>query len=128
MLPFVSTRTFGEGLATTWILLGFGLLEAERLSGRNRFSICLLGFVSLGMSAVFRNQCGLLFATYWIALLFYKNRSKNRRTLFAGVIAGIIVVGIEGGIDLLSGKKFLETLYLYLADNSGGGARFGITP
>jgi hypothetical protein len=124
LMPFISTRAFGEAVALAFVLLGFGALEFARLKEPRRLKWWLLGFLSLGVASLFRFHAGVLFVAYAGVLLYLR--------LWTGVIAaglaGITALASEAVIDLLSGKSPLSTLWVYLVENEGGGAKYGVSP
>jgi hypothetical protein len=124
LMPFVSTRAFGEAVALSFVLLGFGCLEWARARADLRLSPWLLGFLSLGIATLFRFHCGILYFGY-AGVLIYQRRT---RAVMAAFLAGVIVLLAQAAIDWGSGKAAFETLILYLQENEGGGARYGVSP
>lgn len=121
LMPFVSTRAFGEAVAMSLVMLAFGILEGcERPNVRVSF----LGFLILGVATLFRFHVGLMFVLYGLVVLV----RQNWRAVAGGVLAGLVTIALQSGIDLLSGKEALGTLWSYLAANEGGAAQYGVSP
>jgi len=129
LMPFVSTRAFGEALAMSLCLLGFGVLENARKNqsqpGPNfAFGGWLLGFLVLGLATLFRFHVGVLYVTYACVLLGL----RQWRGVGAALAAGLVTLAAQGLVDYLSGKAPLATLAIYWNENEGGGARYGVSP
>lgn len=124
LMPFISTRAFGEAVALPLVVLGFALIEIARNSTRDGGTDAFLGFICLGLATLFRFQAGLLFVTAGVMILL----ARRWRLVWAGLAAGILTLGLQIGIDFLSGKGFLGTLISYLAANEGGAAKYGMSP
>ena len=121
LMPFVSTRAFGEAVAMSLVMLAFGILEGcERQGVRASF----FGFLILGLATLFRFHVGLIFVLYGLVVLV----RQNWRACVGGILAGLVTLGLQSGIDLLSGKEALGTLWSYLAANEGGAAQYGASP
>lgn len=123
LMPFISTRAFGEALALPFVLLGMGILEDQRLSKRSGWPVAL-GIFSLGVACCLRFHVGLIAVTYAGVLIFL----KEWRILLWSIPGALATLGLQAAIDLLSGKAPLETLKIYLAENGGGGAQYGVSP
>jgi hypothetical protein len=124
LMPFVSTRAFGEAVAMSLVMLAVGGLEYSRRGGVARIAPWTGWFLILGVAGLFRFHVGLLY----LALMVVFAILKVRPALIGAAIAGVIAVGLQAAIDLLSGKGPLGTLFIYLAENEGGGARYGVSP
>lgn len=124
VMPFVSTRAFGEAVALAFVALGFGFLESARRERGGGFACFTMGFVSLGIATLFRFHCGLLFVVYGLILLGLRRWPG----VLAGLVGGTFTLLAQMGIDQLSHKPPLGTLWSYLAENEGGGARYGASP
>lgn len=129
LMPFVSTRAFGEAIALNLVLLAFGLLETarrspEELQGLNRSLLWVLGFFVLGVGTYFRFHVGILYCMYVLSLLF----SKKYSAVFLSAGAGLIVLIGQLVIDRLSAKVPMGTLLAYLEANGGGAAQYGVSP
>ncbi len=124
LMPFVSTRAFGEAVAMSLVALGFGILANERKNGGRRLRPWVSGFFILGVATLFRYHVGILYLAYMGVLAVL----KIKRGIWGGVIAGFCILGLEAVIDLLSGKPALGTLITYLVENQGGGAKYGVMP
>lgn len=124
LMPFVSTRAFGEAVALSFVLLGFGVLEFVRQQHSRSVVGWLLGFLSLGVATLFRFQVGLLYVAYIGVLIFL----KHWRGVLSALGAGLVTVFLQGAIDFMSAKAPLSTLMIYLTENEGGGAKYGVSP
>lgn len=122
LMPFVSTRAFGEAIALSFVLLGVGLLERGRK--RDQAAITFAGFIWLGLATLFRFHVGLIFLTCGFIVF----AQKRWRAVLAGTIAGVVTLIAQAGIDILSGKAPLATLIFYITENQGGGAKYGVMP
>lgn len=114
LMPFVGTRAFGEALATAFVALGFGVLPAWPFGG----------FLALGVGTLYRFHVGVLFGA---AALLAAWRGRWR-VVGAAAAAGVVTLGAEVLIDVGAGRAPLQTLFTYLAENEGGGARYGVSP
>lgn len=126
LMPFVGTRAFGEAVAMSLVMLAFGILESNRARGPGRSSVrlWLLGFLVLGLATLFRFHCGLLYVAY-LAILFL---TKEGRGFAGGMAAGFITIIGQATVDAVSGKVPLSTLFIYLRENEGGAAKYGVSP
>jgi hypothetical protein len=124
LMPFVSTRAFGEALALNLVLLAFGLLEKTRNANEASLGSWVLGFLVLGISVLFRFHIGLMYVAY----ICYLVVEKNWKAVSGATIAGLTTLVAQALIDLLSGKAPLGTLFIYLSENEGGGAKYGVSP
>lgn len=124
LMPFVSTRAFGEAVATSFVLFGFGVLESGRTLHRRDISYWTLGFVALGIAALFRFHAGILFVSYAAILLALRLWTG----VLGAVIGGVFTLAAQCTVDLLSGKAPMGTLQAYLAANEGGAAQYGVSP
>lgn len=122
LMPFVGTRAFGESVALGLVLLGLGIIEQARHSERKRDG--LIGFWILGLAVLFRFHVGLIYVPLLLIFLI----ERNWRLAMWGGVAGVITLVQQIGIDLLAGKPALGTLTVYLAENQGGGAKYGVMP
>lgn len=122
LMPFVSTRAFGEAMALPLVLSG--LLSCE--IGRERKSLRWLvqGFVLLGFATYFRFQVGLIY----MGLMLVYMVTKYMQGAGAAIIAGIPLLGGQVAIDILSGRKSFGTLQNYLLANEGGAVQYGVSP
>lgn len=124
LMPFVSTRAFGEAVAMSFVAWGFGILANERMNGGRRLRPWVAGFFILGLATLFRFHVGILYLAYMGVLAV----SKNKRGIYGALIAGVFILGLQGLIDSLSGKEAFGTLLTYLRENQGGGAKYGVMP
>ncbi|MGE4131178.1 MAG: hypothetical protein AB7F86_06035 [Bdellovibrionales bacterium] len=124
IMPFISTRAFGESVAMSLVVMGFGTLGSARRRTKADFGIWMAGFLWLGLATLFRFHVGLLYVTYMVTLVI----RREWRGLIAGSLAGLIILFTQCAVDLLSGKAALETLRVYLLENEGGGAKYGVSP
>lgn len=124
LMPFVSTRAFGEAVALAFVVFGFGALEKARQQTPNRFGWWFLGFLSLGVATLFRFHAGILFFAA-LGILFYLRLWIG---VFAGVAAGFATLVSQAVIDVASDKAPFGTLIEYLAANEGGAAKYGVSP
>jgi hypothetical protein len=122
LAPFASTRAFGECIAIGLIMLGFGLLKSGEQD--NKTSFVFLSFLALGLATLFRYQVGLIYVAVGVYYLV------QRHWLFVtlGFIAGLVTLGLEVGIDILSNKHAFETLLAYFKVNEGGAVSYGVSP
>lgn len=124
LIPFVSTRAFGEAVAMSLVLLAFGILENTRQRCPQKIWLWGLGFLVLGLASLFRFHVGLLYFSYMGVLAW----QKQWRGLSAAVFTGLMVTAGQAVVDVFSGKGPLGTLVTYLRENEGGGAKYGVSP
>jgi hypothetical protein len=124
LMPFISTRAFGEALAMSLVALAFGVLESSRVSKSRGSTGWMFGFIVLGVATLFRFHVGLLYVTY-MGVLIWK---KRWRGVWASLVAGLVVLILAAVVDALSGKGPLDTLIIYLGANEGGAAKYGVSP
>ncbi len=122
LMPFVTTRAFGESIAIGFVLLGFGLMEFGRLENSRPHFIS--GVISLGIAVIFRNQAGLLPVGYFLYLLYIRDGKR----IFDFVAANLVILGLQIAMDLSEGKYPLETLVLYFDANKNVGKDYGVHP
>lgn len=89
LLPFLGVRTSGESLASWALCFGIAALEWRAgLPGRDgRFWFALLGGLALGLCFGFRYPSGVMAAG---AGLWYLRAAKERLSLFAGLVLGVL--------------------------------------
>jgi len=125
LMPFVSTRAFGEAVAMSLVMLGLGILESARRERRQAWPrYWLAGFLILGVATLFRFHVGLIYVSYALILLL----QKNWRAVSAAFVAGVVTLAAQALVDWGSGKSPLATLLIYLGENEGGGAKYGVMP
>ncbi len=124
LMPFVSTRAFGEALAMSIVAFAFGVLESARRSKSRGSSAWIFGFILLGVATLFRFHIGLLYVAYLGVVV----AQKKWKGVWAGVVAGVVNVMLAAGVDVLSGKEPMATLLIYLTENEGGGVKYGVSP
>jgi hypothetical protein len=124
LMPFLSTRAFGESVATSFVLYGFGVLENARRRGEPRAAIWSYGFALLGVATLFRFHAGLLFVSYGVVLIVLRIKPG----IIGAVVGGVFTLTAQFAIDWLSGKQAMGTLISYLAENEGGAAKYGASP
>lgn len=124
LMPFVSTRAFGEAVAMSLVAFAFGVLESARRSSYRGFSHWLFGFLLLGLATLFRFHVGLLFVAYMGALIAL----RYWRGFWVGVIAGLITLVGAAAVDVAAAREPLSTLLIYLSENQGGAAKYGVMP
>jgi hypothetical protein len=129
LMPFVSTRAFGEAVAMNIVLLAFGLLESARRNvdrprHLNQQLSLILGFFLLGLGTYFRFHVGILYFTYVVSLFV----SRRYYAVFLAVFTGMFVLAGQLLIDRLSAKVPMGTLLAYLEANGGGAAQYGVSP
>lgn len=107
IMPFCSTRAFGETVSVAFVFLGLGL--GERGAREQSPKWAFWGLLLLGVSTLFRFHNGLLFLTFWVVLAL-----RDKRFLGVGLMAGILTLALEIGIDLVSGRAPLSTLLAYV--------------
>lgn len=122
LMPFVGTRAFGEAVALPLVMLGLGLIESARHSTKNRS--WFFGFLFIGLATLFRFHVGLIYLTCGLIVLF----ERRWRAAIWGLLAGLLTLAGQALVDLGSGKEPLGTLWIYMAENEGGGARYGVSP
>jgi hypothetical protein len=109
-MPFASTRTFGEAQSLPFLFLGFAMAETPK-----NFRAFLLGITLMGISVLFRFQNGLLLVFYAGVFLFRRDLKKAWALAAVGILVGLV----QCGIDLLSHRGPLETLFAYLQETVG---------
>ena len=124
LMPFVSTRAFGEAVAMSFVMLGFGLLENLRRQKSTSIAALTLGFIILGLATFFRFHVGLLFISY-LAILIYLQAWVG---VGGGILGGAFAIAGEWAIDYWSGKPAFGTLLAYLQANEGGAKDYGVSP
>jgi hypothetical protein len=122
LMPFVSTRAFGESVALPFVVLGFALCEVGRR--KNNYDKMAIGFFILGVGALFRFQVGVISVFYFGFLIF----SKQWRFVFLCTMSGIALIASQALIDIYSGKYAFQTLKAYMDANAGGAAQYGASP
>ncbi|MGE3387862.1 MAG: hypothetical protein AB7K41_14125, partial [Bdellovibrionales bacterium] len=123
LMPFVSTRAFGEALALPLVLSGMTLAEAARRQSQNA-SLFMLGLLLLGLATFFRFQVGILYVVYGAIFLW----RREWRWLRLSAVVGLVLLALQAGLDVLSGREAFASLRAYLAVNEGGAAQYGISP
>lgn len=124
LMPFVSTRAFGEAIAVNLVLLAFGLLEWARCFRKDSMAWWSLGFMALGLATMFRFHVGIIYVALITIYLF----ERQMQAVLGALISGVWTLVATGMVDILSGKAPLGTLFIYLAENQGGGAKYGVSP
>lgn len=124
LMPFISTRAFGEAVAMGIVAFAFGVLESSRVSKSRGSSGWMFGFLLLGLATLFRFHVGLMYFAYMGVLIY----QKKWRGLWASTVAGLVIVIAAAGVDILSHRAPLETLLNYLRANEGGAAKYGVSP
>lgn len=122
LMPFVSTRAFGESVALPFVLSGLCLAEVGRKENRRDFMA--IGLLTLGVATLFRFQVGIIYFVYLFGLL----KDKNWRQILVGVGCGVLLLGAAGLVDWLSGRSAFATLLHYLNVNKTGAAEYGVSP
>lgn len=115
LMPFASTRAFGESISITLVLVGFLWIERKRV---------FAGALLLGIACLYRFQVGLLafgFAAYFLY-------QKKWREFGMVVAAGATTALLEGLVDLGFGRWPLETLYNYFYVNKDGAVDHSVQP
>jgi hypothetical protein len=123
LMPFLSTRAFGEALALPFVLLGLGMIEDQRLSKKGGWPVAF-GVLSLGVACCLRFHVGLIVLSYGAVLIYL----REWKIIGWGILGGVATLAMQVGIDEFSGKAPFETLKIYLAENGGGGAQYGVSP
>lgn len=124
LMPFVGTRAFGEAIAMSLVAFGLGALEGGRIEGGKSWTKWMLGFLALGLATSFRYHAGLIFLSYGAILVL----KKEWRGVVAGFSMGLVTLGGQALIDVVSDKSPFATLLIYLGENEGGGAKYGVSP
>ncbi len=122
LLPFVTTRAFGEAVATS-LVLG-GLLACELGREQKKTSWLIFGFLTLGLSALFRFQCGVIYVAYLGFLLF----KKETRPLVTGLACGLVIFALQCLVEVLAHRPLLSTLFAYFDANKNVGQDYGESP
>lgn len=120
LIPFVSTRAFGESFALCFVTLSFGLLLAP---ARMNFGRIFLGFLALGFATLLRFHVGLLYMLFFVWILIGRRWSF----ILPFFLAGFITLAAEIGIDYFDGRAFLSTLLYYLTENQDT-TKYGVQP
>lgn len=123
ILPFASTRAFGESIALTLVFIGL-LMTSDAEDDAKKRNQFIIGASLLGLACLFRFQVGLLAVGYAVYLMITK-QWRNFAWL-AGV--GLGTAAVEGAIDLAVGRWPLETLYDYFYVNKDGAVEHSIQP
>lgn len=124
LMPFIGTRAFGEAVAMSFVMLGFGILENLRRVNSKSVVGWTLGFAALGFATLLRFHVGILFVSYGAILLYMRLWSA----VIGGFAAGVLTIAGEVAVDWASGKPPMGTLLAYLAENEGGAAQYGASP
>lgn len=124
LMPFISTRAFGEAVAMSFVMLGFGILENARRTQVQARTTWTLGFAFLGVATLFRFHVGLLFVSY-LGILIYL---RLWRGVGGAMMGGFLTLLAQILIDYFSDKPFMGTLLSYLAENEGGASQYGVSP
>lgn len=125
LMPFVGTRAFGEAVAMSLVMLAMGLLDSVRRERRQDWPrYWFSGFLILGLATLFRFHVGLIYLSYSAILL----AQKRYRAVAISAVAGFVTLAGQALIDFASGKTPLGTLLIYLGENQGGGAKYGVNP
>ena len=124
LMPFISTRAFGEAVALPLVLAGMTLAEAGRRGNSRQIGLFCVGLFLLGLAAFFRFQVGLLYLVYTAIFLF----RKEWRFLGFSLLLGSLLLLMQAGVDLLSGRAIFSTLQEYVLVNEGGAAQYGVSP
>lgn len=123
LMPFLSTRAFGESVALPFVVLGLAICERSRQRSDSFFGMSF-GFLLLGVAVLLRFQVGVISCVYLTFLLY----ERKWRLALATCVSGLILIGAQAGIDIASGKSAFGTLTAYLEENAGGAAKYGISP
>ncbi len=124
LMPFISTRAFGEAVAMSLVLLAFGLLEFARCRQPQSYRLWLFGFIVLGLATLFRFHVGLMYLGYMAVLLW----CRQVHGIAMACVAGVVAIGGQAMVDIISGKGPMGTLFIYLRENEGGAAKYGVNP
>lgn len=123
LMPFVSTRAFGESVALPFVVLGLAVCERSRLRSESVATMAL-GFLLLGIASLLRFQVGVISCAYLLILVW----QRRWRLALACAGAGLALIAAQAGIDVASGKPAFGTLSAYLEENAGGAAKYGASP
>jgi hypothetical protein len=123
IMPFVSTRAFGEAVALSFVTLGLGMCEHARRKTLSALEMAV-GFFLLGVAVLLRFQVGIISVVYFGYVLW----RRDWKMALACAGAGLLLIAAQAGIDLESGKYPFETLKAYLDENAGGAAGYGVSP
>lgn len=124
IMPFVSTRAFGEVVAMSLLIFGIGIIEKERFKLRSHTVLYVWGWFVIGVSCLFRYHVGLIAAS----LLCYYLFKKQKKIWVSALIAAGFVLLLQYWIDVRHSQTFLHSFLTYLRINEGGAAGYGTSP
>lgn len=117
---YASTKAFGEFFSVIFVLLGIGLIEYYK---DKKIFLFLLGIFLFGFSSFFRFQNGVLYVGYIVYWLFFRDKQK---ILYFFAI-GILLLFLQGIVDVFFGREPLSTLLNYLKVNKDVSEVYGKT-
>ncbi len=124
VLPFATTRAFGESAAIPFVLIAFGSWTAFALTGYQRsryFSLSMLCFI---VACFFRFQAGIWLLPVMVNLIWRRDM-KSFKTLS---LMAVLALGIQSVLDFSVDRAPLGTILNYLLENAGGAQKYGVTP
>jgi hypothetical protein len=101
-----------------------GAMEDMRRRGSRSLALWMLAFSTLGLAVLFRFHVGLIFVSYALILIYL----RIFPAVIGSVLGGVFTLGAQALVDVMSGKAPLATLFIYLSENEGGGAKYGVSP
>ncbi|OYZ23900.1 MAG: hypothetical protein B7Y39_03315, partial [Bdellovibrio sp. 28-41-41] len=114
-LTFISTRILGESVGTSFLILACGCFYQHTRTLRLIWLISSCVF--LGIATIFRFQIGIVYPLF----IFFLLCSRQYRSAVWTIAVGFLILGVQAGIDVLSNRAPLETLWNYFIE-------FGTTP
>ncbi len=134
LMPFASTRAFGESACIPFVMMAFGAFslawrEDDLQKGSGEISTTsrkyyLIAFASLLLAVSLRPQVGLFVLPLAIFVVW-------RRSAWLWIVAGsLALVGLatQAAVDVSFGRPAFSSLQEYLRENSGGAAKYGVSP
>jgi hypothetical protein len=121
-LTFISTRILGESVGASFLILACGCFY------QHTRTLCLKWLITscvfLGIGTIFRFQIGIVYPLFISFLLW----SRQYQSAVWMIAVGFLILGSQAGIDILSNRAPLGTLWNYFQINKNGAVEFGTTP
>lgn len=131
IVPRIATRALLESVAMVPLIWSALCLDLARQGpARQRAGHGFLGGLLLGVAALFRFQVGVVFPAALALLLWPTARQARGRGAAVGglLLGGLVAATVEMGIDALSDRAPLSTVWRYLDFNLHHAAQFGVSP
>lgn len=136
IMPYISTRALIEVLAIVPMMWGLVALDmAQKRQGRVALGFGFCAGLGLGLAALVRFQLGLLLPVAALLLLWpaspQDRGAKMAPRVFACtglVLATLVVLALQTGIDMHLQRGFLGTLRAYLFYNVQYSGAAGVSP